>query len=182
MKIAIWANTLFILSIALVVFHYELIATTLWFPSNIGVFLLFLMLSITFYVTRKYMKAVLGFRKVWAWLISFLSIAFSALFLLFLSLQIVLMGLGSSTHLIETKSQDKQYRIDFYAFDAGAMGSFGVRGVLNGPLWFKKAVYYERHATEATIEWISDDSIVINGRKLQLNKGETFGYSLKAKN
>lgn len=108
------------------------------------------------------------------------SFLFSGLLILFLLLQLTLMTvLGGITHLATSESPNKNYRIDFIYFDAGAMGTFGVRGELDGPFGFKKRIYYERHATEAKVTWINNDIVSINGHQLNLKKGEYFGYIQK---
>ena len=43
---------------------------------------------------------------------------------------------GANEKIETISSTVNNYTFDFYRFDAGAAGSFGVRGELNGPLWF----------------------------------------------
>lgn len=68
------------------------------------------------------------------------------------------------------QSPEGQYTIDFYRVDAGAMGTFGIMGELNGPLWFKKNIYSERHAEQAELEWEDEHIVVINGHRLDLRE------------
>ena len=106
------------------------------------------------------------------------SLLLAGLLLLFLLLQLALFTLlGGPKHLTTSESPNKTYTMDFYYFDAGAMGTFGIRGQLDGPLGFKKHIYYERHATEAKVEWVDNHIVKINGHQLNLKNGESFGYT-----
>ena len=131
------------------------------------------------YLLTKGAKSVHGFKKILTWLISVVSFLMTALLLCVLTLQLVILLFGGATHLKTSTSPDSRYKIDFYYFDAGAMGTSGVRGELDGPFGFKKHMYYERHATEAQVEWLNDHTISINGNELNLKNGEYFGYTLK---
>ena len=64
----------------------------------------------------------------------------------------------------------------FYHYDAGAAGSFGVRGEINGPLWFKKRIYYQSRVEHVEVEWVNNSTVSINKRTLNLKEGETYGY------
>lgn len=50
------------------------------------------------------------------------------------------------------------------------MGTFGIVGELNDPLWFKKNIYSERHADQAEVEWEVEHIVVINGHRLDLRE------------
>ena len=97
---------------------------------------------------------------------------------LFAALMLTLFAasLGATEHMKTVHSPDGKYTIDFYSFDAGAAGTFGVRGELNGPLWFKKRIYYQPRAEQAKVEWINNSTVSINSKILHLNEGETYGY------
>ncbi|MFA9560563.1 DUF5412 family protein [Evansella sp. AB-rgal1] len=84
--------------------------------------------------------------------------------------------MGVNEHIETTRSPDKNYTIHFYQWDTGATGSFGIRGELDGPLWFKKRIYYEIEKENVVIEWDSNSVVTINGHKLNLDEGETYGY------
>lgn len=73
-------------------------------------------------------------------------------------------------------SPDGDYIIDFYYFDAGATGSFGVRGEIDGPLWVKKRIYYQEGIENIDVNWMSDHKVSINNHSLNLAEGETYGY------
>jgi len=83
---------------------------------------------------------------------------------------------GVNEHIKTVSSPDNGYTIDFYFWDAGAAGTFGIRGELNGPLWFKKRIYYEKRTGNVNVEWKSNNKVSINNHILKLNEGETFGY------
>lgn len=83
---------------------------------------------------------------------------------------------GVNEHIKTVSSPDNGYTIDFYFWDAGAAGTFGIRGELNGPLWFKKRIYYEKRTENVNVEWKSNNKVSINNHTLKLNEGETFGY------
>ncbi|MDQ0300399.1 hypothetical protein J2S78_002846 [Salibacterium salarium] len=68
----------------------------------------------------------------------------------------------------EIHSPDKNYKIDFYQTDAGAAGSFGIIGELNGPLWFKKRIYFQDDTKTVEIEWENNHIIIINDDRLNL--------------
>ncbi|GGA61866.1 DUF5412 family protein [Ornithinibacillus halotolerans] len=111
-----------------------------------------------------------------SWLTITLSVLLSIVLLLVIFLQLLGSLLGGNEHLKTIHSPDETYTIDFYQWDAGAAGTFGIRGELNGPLWFKKSIYLERRVEDVSIEWISNTVVSINNHKLDLAQGETFGY------
>ncbi|KAA0955442.1 hypothetical protein FQ087_12565 [Sporosarcina sp. ANT_H38] len=76
---------------------------------------------------------------------------------------------------IETaQSPDSKIIIDFYTLNGGAATSISVEGIVNGPLWFKKRIYYEDPMHKVDVEWISIHIITINDHTLNLDKGEPF--------
>lgn len=174
-----WACVLFSLCIAFIIFCGWLITQTLWTFSTSSIVALTIALISVLYLLNKRAKSVHGFKKFLAWLISFVSFLMTVLLLCVLILQLIVLLLGGVSHLTTSISPDQRYKIHFYYFDAGAMGTFGVRGELNGPLGFKKQIYYERHATEVHVEWLNHHIISINGNELNLKNGDYFGYTLK---
>lgn len=166
--------------IAFIVFCGWLITHTLWTFSTSSLVALTIAFISVLYLLIKGAKNVHGFNKFSSWLIGAVSFLMTALLLCILTLQLIVVLLFNGvTHLTTRISPDQRYKIDFYYFDAGAMGTFGVRGELDGPFGFKKHMYYERHATEAQIEWLNDYTISINGNELNLKNGEYFGYTLE---
>ncbi|MFC5604421.1 DUF5412 family protein [Sporosarcina koreensis] len=104
-----------------------------------------------------------------SWLTVLITIPLSAIFLL---------GVGVNTfareHIETTQSPDSKITIDFYTLNGGAATSMSVEGIVNGPLWFKKRIYYEDPMHKVDVEWINNHIVTINNHTLNLNKGETF--------
>ncbi|GGM42960.1 hypothetical protein GCM10011351_31140 [Paraliobacillus quinghaiensis] len=126
---------------------------------------------------------IVGFkdrRNWWAKTRSWLTVILSSLtfigLLLVLSFTTFFSSMGVNEHLKTVSSPDDHYTIDFYRYDAGAAGTFGVRGELNGPLWFKKRIYYQDRVEQVEVEWESNDSVSINNHILKLDEGDTYGY------
>lgn len=120
--------------------------------------------------------AIIGFkdksskRAKWrSWLTVLIIVPLSTTFLL---------GIGVNTiareHIETTHSPDNQTTIDFYTLNGGAATSISVVGIINGPLWIKKRVYFEDHMHEVDVEWLNNDTIKINNHTLDLHNGETY--------
>ena len=77
-------------------------------------------------------------------------------------------------HIERAQSPDHKITIDFYTLNGGAATSISVTGVVNGPLWFKKRIYYEDPMHKADVEWANNHIVKINNNILDLDKGETF--------
>lgn len=111
---------------------------------------------------------------------SWLTLIFSSLLAIALILTILFTltasSLGANEHIKTVHSPDGHYQIDFYQWDTGAAGTFGIRGELNGPLWFKKRMYLERRIETIEVEWKSNEEVSINNHTLNLKDGETYGY------
>ncbi|WP_251665318.1 DUF5412 family protein [Paenibacillus camelliae] len=105
---------------------------------------------------------------------SLLSTIFSILLILCLCIMMFFTGMftGEKEWIKTVRSPDGQYTVDFYYADAGARGSFGILGELNGPLWFKKRIYYEKRAEVVNIQWENDHTILINNNTLNLKDVE----------
>ena len=130
-----------------------------------------------------FVLAIFGFkntRSVWSairnWIAVILSLLVSLLLLFAFLLWLLFSGLGANEHIKTVHSPDGHYTIDFYRWDAGAAGTFGIRGELNGPLWFKKRIYLERRIETVEVEWINENKISINNHVLDLDVEETYGY------
>lgn len=127
--------------------------------------------------------AILGLKNthnVWSairnWIAIILSLLISLLFSFVFLLWLLSTALGANDHIETVHSPDGQYTIDIYRWDQGAAGTFGIRGELNGPLWFKKRIYIEKRVETVEVEWISNSKISINNHELDLDVGETYGY------
>ena len=88
----------------------------------------------------------------------------------------LIFSFGANEHIKTVSSPDNKYIIDFYQWDAGAAGTFGIRGELNGPLWFKKRIYYEKRTENVEVEWKSNSEVSINNHILNLDVGDKYGY------
>ncbi|MEK4129944.1 DUF5412 family protein [Solibacillus sp. FSL W8-0474] len=130
------------------------------------------------YILIKEFKQLTRLNKFFAIIINTISFIFTGLILVYFSLKILIFSVGGAEHLFTSNSPNRHYTLDFYAFDAGAMGTFGIRAELDGPLGFKKQIYYERHGEEANVQWVTDEIVIINGHKLNLKSGDTFGYTV----
>ncbi|MFJ7936020.1 DUF5412 family protein [Sporosarcina sp. NPDC096371] len=123
-----------------------------------------------------FVSGIIGFkdkssrRARWrSWLTVLIAFPLSAIFLL---------GVAVNTFArepIETaQSPDSKITIDFYTLNGGAATSISVEGIVNGPLWFKKRIYYDDNMDKADAAWINNHIITINNHTLNLDKGETF--------
>ncbi|WP_110821892.1 DUF5412 family protein [Paenibacillus illinoisensis] len=107
-----------------------------------------------------------NFAKLRSWISVILS---SVLIFLLLALtSFTAMFSGSKVLLTTTHSPDQHYTLKFYKTDAGAMGTFGIVGELQGPLWFRKVVYSERKTDEVHLEWSNNHTVVINEHQVNL--------------
>lgn len=114
--------------------------------------------------------------KTRSWLTVILSSLASIGLFLAVSFTLIFSFTGANKYIKTVSSTDNNYTIDFYRFDAGAGGSFGVRGELNGPLWFKKRIYLEHDVEQVEVGWRNKDEVSINNHHLKLDAGETYGY------
>lgn len=114
--------------------------------------------------------------KTRSWFTVISSILLSIALFLVILLSLFASSLGANEHIETVHSPDGNYTIDFYSFDAGAAGSFGVRGELSGPLWFKKRIYYQTKVEQVEVEWTNNSTVSINNHILNLEERDTYGY------
>ena len=114
--------------------------------------------------------------KTRSWLTLILSFFLGSALLLVVMLSFAASAIGANEYLKTVQSPNDHYTIDFYRYDAGAFGSFGVRGELNGPLWFKKRIFYQDSIEKVHVEWKDSTTVYINEHLLDLKEGETYGY------
>ncbi|MGP4070802.1 DUF5412 family protein [Halobacillus sp. B29] len=126
---------------------------------------------------------VLGFKdkrnwrvKTRSWITVIISSLTSIGLFLVVSFTLFLTSMGADEHIQTDSSPGDKYTIDFYHYDAGAAGSFGVRGEINGPLWFKKRIYLQPNIQQVDVEWENNDTLSINNQILKLDEGDTYGY------
>lgn len=124
-----------------------------------------------------FILGILGFRdkssrlaKARSWISTGLSLILIFVFLM--SLLFTTLLPGQKKLLTTTQSPDKKYTIDFYSFNAGAMGPFIVFGELRGPLWFTKRIYQEKSLEQVEVIWDNNHELQINGGKLDLSSGK----------
>ena len=123
-----------------------------------------------------FVTGIIGFkdksskRAIWrSWLTVLIAFPLSAIFLLGVAVNTI------AREPIETaQSPDSKIIIDFYTLNGGAATSISVTGVVNGPLWFKKRIYFEDPMHKVDVEWENNHIIIINNHTLNLDKGETF--------
>ena len=170
--------SLYLILICLGVVFYSLYSninnTWLISPPN---YILFIISVLAFVLGIKGLKDKRNWRtKARSWLTLTLSSLLSIALFLALLFTLFFSQFGSNELIKTVSSPDNSYTIDLYLWDAGAAGTFGVRGELNGPLWFKKRIYYEKRTENVNVEWESNNKVSINNHILKLNEGETFGY------
>lgn len=126
---------------------------------------------------------IIGFKdkKNWrtktrSWLTVIISVLLCMALFLAIMLTLFASFLGANEHIETVRSPNGHYTIDFYRYDAGATGSFGVRGEINGPLWLKKRIYYQDSIEQVKVEWENNSTVSINNHILNLKEGETYGY------
>ena len=172
----LWSFYFTLLCIGLTIYSFfsNIINTWLVIPPNY----VLLLLSIIALVS-----GIIGFkdkRNKWTKSRSWLTVIMSILLIIILLFAVLFTLLGSTivsnSHLESMSSPDGKYTIDFYSWDAGAAGTFGIRGELNGPLWFKKRIYYEKRTENVDVEWVNNNTVSINNHTLNLDEGDTYGY------
>lgn len=72
--------------------------------------------------------------------------------------------------ICEKQSPDETYTIKAYITNGGATTSFAIRGELNYNKEKKSSenIYWNNREDKATIEWLDDNTAVINGHKLKI--------------
>ena len=172
-----WAFSLLFICLGLSTYSlYSNIDNNLWLIAP-PIYVLFIisLLALTL--------GIIGFKENTNWratIRSWVTVILSSLLSIALFLAILLLVFFSSLgakELVETvQSPDGNYTIDFYLYDAGATGTFGIRGEINGPLWLKKRIYHEQRIEQVEVQWKNNYTVSINNRILNLKNGETSGY------
>lgn len=104
-----------------------------------------------------------------SWLTVLISFPLSAIFLLGVSVNTIAREPIKTAH-----SPDSKITIDFYTLNGGAATSISVIGIVNGPLWFEKRIYFEDDMHKVDVAWTNNHIITINNHTLNLDKEETF--------
>lgn len=70
----------------------------------------------------------------------------------------------------EVQSPGGTYTLKSYRTDGGATTSYAIRGELNFNTENKKPdnIYWEYRVENATVEWVDDDTVIINGFQLDV--------------
>lgn len=112
-------------------------------------------------------------------LIVILSLALALFAILFGLIPILQVGRSQSndaeTFLTSSTSPNEKYVLAAYKTEPGATVDFSVRVYLIEDQK-KRLIYNAYHEYEATIIWTSDDEVIINGKTLNLARGETYDW------
>lgn len=78
--------------------------------------------------------------------------------------------LPTGDYLTEETSPDGNYTIKAYLTNGGATTSFAIRGelVFNNRKNKEKNIYWNYREETANIEWINNDTVIINGKTLNV--------------
>ena len=103
--------------------------------------------------------------------ISFIIIRFLASFFLITASQ----SPESETLLTESVSPDGTYSIKAFRTNPGATVDFSIRCYVSSKEYTGK-IYDAYHEATVRIEWISNDIISINGKRIDLSKKEAYSW------
>ena len=80
--------------------------------------------------------------------------------------------------IYESVSQNKTYTVKAYRNNGGATTDYSVLCKLhfNNKLKRDKNIYWEYHCWEAVIEWIDDDTLIINGKRIEDVTKDTYDF------
>lgn len=82
---------------------------------------------------------------------------------------------GAETFLASSVSPTEKYELTAYKTEPGATVDFSVKVYLIEDQK-KSLIYNAYHEYEATITWKSDDEVMINGKTLNLARGDTYDW------
>lgn len=123
-----------------------------------------------------FILGLFGFKykdTLWPRVKSWLAILFTFFLLIIFILMQLASHIGGKEHIQTVYSPDDSYTIHLYTWDAGAAGTFGIVGEIDG-LLFDKRFYKEKRTDEAEVEWISPHTLSINNHIVDLDKAETY--------
>lgn len=81
----------------------------------------------------------------------------------------------ADVHLQTASSPGGKYTLEVYRTEAGATVDFAIKVFLKEGNHTKK-IYDAYHECEATIRWLSENTVRINEVTLHLDKGETYDW------
>lgn len=168
----LWSLYLIIVGLGLSYYSIYSVINNIWLiaPPNY----ILLLLSLLAFVL-----GIFGFKDKRSWrtkLRSWLTVILSSLTSIGLLLVLSISFLFPNEYIRTINSPNNRYSIEFYRWDMGAAGSFGILGELDGPLWFKKRIYMEEKIENVKVKWKSNNKVSINNHILNLDEGDTYGY------
>ena len=82
---------------------------------------------------------------------------------------------SQETFLLASQSPDGKYNLEAYRTEPGATVDFSIRVyIINDNK--KNIIYDAYHEYEAQIFWIDNSTISINGKTLDISRGETYDW------
>ncbi len=87
---------------------------------------------------------------------------------------------ASETFVTASQSPDGTYQLEAYRTEPGATVDFSIRVyIVRGE--GKERIYDAYHEQEAVINWENDTTVSINGKVLDLSKGETYNWRTQSR-
>lgn len=86
--------------------------------------------------------------------------------------------LVSEEYISTSISPDKTYTLETYKVNGGATVDYSIKVYKTGDntSFGKTLIYNKYHEYDAEIEWIDNDTVLINGVALDLSKDETYDW------
>ncbi|PAK47796.1 DUF5412 domain-containing protein [Paenibacillus sp. 7541] len=108
-------------------------------------------------------------KKRWGLRITILLVITIAIYFYLSTFTLLLLPKGDL--IMSSDSPNNKFTFNAYLVNAGgATGAFAVRGELINNLNGKtKNIYWEYRVEEAYVEWMDESTILVNGRKLDVN-------------
>ncbi|WP_083430683.1 DUF5412 family protein [Alicyclobacillus macrosporangiidus] len=79
------------------------------------------------------------------------------------------------TLMKSVESPDHQYKVNIYLTNGGATMDFGIRGELEEErTHYRRNIYWQYHEDKATVLWVNNNMVSINGHVLDVAKGQTY--------
>lgn len=90
-------------------------------------------------------------------------------------------AIKGETLMGEYPSPNSTYTVEIYQNDGGATNGYATLGVLRkkSDSSYARNIYWENNTYSAEVEWLDDDTVIINGRKIPnvLKDKYDFRYS-----
>lgn len=110
------------------------------------------------------------------------SIVLIVLLALFIRIYIIpILNIGNSqtnsqeTYLMASHSPDGKYNLEAYRTEPGATVDFSIRVLIINDNR-KDIIYDAYHEYEAKIDWIDNSTVSINGKTLDISRGEKYDW------